>query len=92
MSKATKKKLLSFHFDLGNSSKGQIGASGSIKAYSKEEALKILQDELPEDGVEVKSWGEDGHAFEYCEVYFNTDAITLADLDDGDEDEEDDDA
>lgn len=72
-----------YHFDCGNSTDGPVGFSGVVEAASKEDALKQLKEHLPTEGVgihgEVRN--EDGdRIFEYLNVYFNPDKITLGDI------------
>lgn len=83
-----------FHFSCGDSSKGPVGFCASITAETAEEALKILKAQLPEELMVVED-NLPGDK-DYIQVYFNADAITLADNDyeeepGGDDDEEDDD-
>jgi predicted NUDIX family phosphoesterase len=61
-----------FHFSLGNSTNGQIGACAAILAKSKEEAVKILQEEIGET-LSVRT---SNPAIQYLNVYFNPEAIT----------------
>lgn len=56
----------SFHFDMGNSTRGPVGACARVKARTKVEAAEILNKALP-DAVPV-ALGDD--RVEYCEVYF----------------------
>lgn len=82
-----------YHFDCGNSNEGPIGFSAVITAETPEEALAILKDKLPEELMAVEA-NELPGAKDYIQVYFNSDAITLADNDfdeEIDDDEEDDD-
>lgn len=76
--------MKSFHFDLGNSSVGPIGFCARIKAETPEAALEILKAALPQelaadDGFEDAT--EEGEV-EYIRVYFNADAVTVANIDD----------
>lgn len=84
--------MKSFHFDLGNSTKGPIGFCAVVKAKTEKEALALLKAALPTD-VKIDPCGTDeqNSAVEYIEVYFNDKAITLKDIDeenDVDDDEE----
>lgn len=80
-------KLKSYHFNLGNSTKGPIGMCAQVKATSKKEAVEILQRVLPEE-LEIKHQVEDTDEIEYVNVYFGSENITIEDIDDV-EDEED---
>jgi len=85
---ANKERLKSFHFDVGNSTTGPIGFCARVRAKSKEEALKILKSNLPE---EHELGGNKEEGIEYLNVYFNEEKVFLKDIDDGedvDEDEE----
>ena len=77
------KKLQSYHFDLGNTNKGSVGACGRVIAESKEEALAILKEALPEE-IELKSFctEEQKDKIEYFNVYINTGNIKLRHLGD----------
>lgn len=77
--------LKSYHFDVGNSNTGPLGFCGRVKADSKEEALQLLREALPET-VEVKSM-EHHHRVEYLHVYVNDEAIKVEDISDPDPDE-----
>lgn len=70
-----------YHFSLGDSSDGAIGFCARIRGNSEEEALKKLQEALP-DSIMVPYEGSDS---EYVQVYFNSAAITVLDVDDVDE-------
>lgn len=77
---------MQFHLSGGNSSEGPIGFCAVIKAETKEEAVGLLREVMPtEYAIEVNATD-----VVYLNVYFNGDAITVADVDD--EEEEDDDA
>lgn len=69
----------SYHFDLGNSNTGPIGFCARITAETPEEALRILRDALPD---ELSADTSGGAHVEYINVYFNPDAVTVADIDD----------
>jgi hypothetical protein len=78
--------IKSFHFDLGNSNDGQVGACARVRASSKKEALEILLSHLGDEGeVEVidefTSDGDDDKGIEYFNVYLNYDLITTKDID-----------
>lgn len=71
-----------WRFDLGNSTTGQIGACVRTNAKSAGEALALVRDALPEgEDIEVNDTYEDGRRVE-ARIYFNTDALTLADCED----------
>lgn len=89
----SKTKLKSFLISAGNSSAGPIGFCARIKAASKEEALELAKQMLPEDMYDLhKTFGLDDEV-ECLNVYINPDHITVADIPDDeieDLDEEDD--
>lgn len=73
----------SWHFDLGNSSRGTIGASGRVCATSKKEAVEQVRQlveryPLGAEDIDYEEFGK--HA--YLEVYFNPDKITARHLND----------
>ena len=74
--------MRSYHFDLGNSSKGPVGFCARVTANSKVEALNILRQAIDiEDGLHVRPpYGLEG--VEYIRVYFNSEAVSTADIDD----------
>ena len=77
--------MKSYHFDLGNSTDGPIGYCASVRANSKEEAVKILREALPEDLAvcEEYNFREDGTGIGYIRVYFNWETQpNVADIDD----------
>lgn len=76
-------KLKSYHFDCGNSNEGQVGFCARIRATSKEEALKILNEALPET-IEVRPYDHED-AVEYIHVYTATENVTVEDIDFDDE-------
>jgi hypothetical protein len=87
--KPEKEKLMSFHFDCGNSSKGTVGFCGRIRAHSKEEALEIMKRVLPdEQKLDPVGDDDDNAAVEYLEAYLNADAIKIKNIDDVEEVEE----
>jgi hypothetical protein len=75
--------MTSYHFDVGNSNTGPIGMCARITAETKEDAIEILRDVLP-DEFEIPC---DHGAIEYIQVYLNADNVTEKDVDD-EEDEE----
>lgn len=70
--------MKSFHFSLGDSSKGPIGFCARVKAATPEDAAEILRDRIG-DHATIRTGDE------YIEVYFNADAISAADIDEVDE-------
>lgn len=91
--------MRSFHFDIGNSTAGQIGFCARVLASSEAEAVGILKTALLNIECEHKVVDdvEDAHdpdgpfpaSLEYIRVYFNADNITEADIDDSEEREDD---
>lgn len=78
-----KLQLKSYHFSLGNSTKGPVGFCALIKATSKAAAVAILKKALPEE-QDVHPVSEDGDGTPevvYIAAYFNEAAITEADID-----------
>ena len=73
----------SYHFSLGNSSEGPVGFCARITASSKEAAVAKLQMALF-DALDHPVCGEDADDIEYIQVYFNSDAITVDDIDEVD--------
>jgi hypothetical protein len=70
-----------YHFSLGNSNTGPIGACVEVKAKDKQEALKRIKDYIGMwDQLEIPVLG-DTKGILYGNVYFNCDAITEADID-----------
>jgi hypothetical protein len=63
--------LNSYHFSLGNSTKGSVGFCARVKARSGKEAAEILRENLPE-AVTVDT---DHPAIEYIAVYLNPDRV-----------------
>jgi hypothetical protein len=61
------KQLRSYHFDGGNSTRGPIGFSARVQAYSKKEAAGILAAAIPEEHNII----QDDGSVEYVNVYFN---------------------
>jgi hypothetical protein len=81
-------KLKSFHFDVGDSTKGPIGMCGRVRAKSKKEALGILKRVLPDELQIARYCGAEGDEIEYVNVYFDTENIKLEDIGDAEEIEE----
>lgn len=70
-----------YHFDLGNSTTGAVGFSAEVLAESPESAVQLLQDLLPEEiSVPVGFIGSQG-GITYANVYVNTRAISVDDID-----------
>ena len=72
----------SYHFDIGNSSTGPLGFCARVTASSKEEAVKRLRERFSSDNCEHEIGKQGTRSGEYYCVYFNTDAITVNDIDD----------
>ena len=68
----------SFHFSIGDSSDGPIGMCGAVKARSKEQALEMLRESLPNE-IPVLKIGE-VVGIGYVNVYLNLDAIKVDDF------------
>lgn len=83
-------KLKSFHFDCGNSTHGHIGFCARIRAATKNEALEILRRVLPTE-MKVHPCGGDADngRVEYIRAYISPDHVTLKEVDDGEDVEED---
>jgi len=73
--------LKSFLIDVGNSTDGPIGMSIRVMAVSKEEAIQLVKDSLPEC-VQVDSFVDVDPAIEYVNVYLNATVLTVRDIDD----------
>lgn len=69
--------MKSFHFSLGNSTDGPIGFCARVTAESRDAAVDILRLCIG-DTLEMRLRHEQ---VEYANVYFNEDAITVADID-----------
>ena len=71
-----------FHFSFGDSSKGPVGYCAAIEAETPEQAVELLKKQMPEQWEVNGNPDEEGHhELDYIEVYFNTDAITVKDID-----------
>jgi len=85
MAKKKRPKLLSYHFDCGNSTDGPVGFCARITATSKKRALEILRETIPET-IEVDPYDFDrkvkGERVEYYNVYISSDNVVLKDIDD----------
>ena len=82
----------SYHFDCGNSTEGPIGLCASVTADTPEEALTQLQNFLAacqEVSLTKHAAVDDAPGLNYCNVYIEGENITLAHIDE--EDDEDDD-
>ncbi len=87
-------KLKSFLISAGNSSVGAIGFCARVKARSKKEAIEIAKEQLPDCLEDLHKEFDLDDEIEYFNVYVNTDALTVKDIEDGeteDADEEDED-
>jgi hypothetical protein len=77
-----------YHFNLGDTNTGQLGLCARVKAKTKEAAVVKLQAALYEayadDTVDLRI---DDDEIEYCHVYLNPKAITVADIDEEEETE-----
>lgn len=73
-------KLKRILVSLGNSTRGTIGASVWVLAYTAEEALEIVQESLPYESSVQPLYHDD--EVDYIEVYFNPKALSLADIED----------
>lgn len=79
----------SYHFDVGNSDEGPIGYCARVTAESKEEAIEKLRAQLDHIGG-AREIFRDWDDIEYLEVYFNSELVTVDDIDEVNEDESDD--
>jgi hypothetical protein len=76
-----KLQLKSYHFSLGDSTKGAIGYCARIRATSKEKAVEILKASLPcESKIVPCGSDEQNKAVQYIETYFNPDHISAQDV------------
>lgn len=72
--------MKTFHFSAGDSTDGPVGFCAEIEAETEAEALEKLKAALPEIlevDPKLNSWKD----IVYVNVYFNTDRLTLADID-----------
>lgn len=69
--------MISYHFNIGDSSTGPIGFCARIAADSEEEAVEKLIQLIPHEHVIFN----DTSAGEYLAVYFNVGRITADDID-----------
>ena len=83
--------LKSFHFDVGDSTKGPIGLCARVWAKDEAEAVEILKAATPGE-VELKTFctEEQKPRVEYLNVYINPNAFSVKDIDDVSEEEGDD--
>lgn len=90
------KQLRSYHFDCGNSATGPVGFCARVKAYSKKEALEILQSAMPQEyetGIaENDDNGDKESRIEYFNFYLNSASVKVRHIDDFEDAEEDEDA
>jgi hypothetical protein len=71
-----------YHFDIGDSTKDVIGLCASVTAESREEAVKMLQEEVDaevSDLIEIFKGGTKG--IHYINVYLNSQNIKVEDID-----------
>jgi hypothetical protein len=68
----------------GNSSQGPVGFCARVKAYTKEEAIEKFSSLVPEC-IEARRHLDPDEAgdVEYFNVYFNENALTVKDIDEG---------
>lgn len=76
-------KLKSYHFDCGNSTDGPTGFCARIRATSPEEALAKLREFMPET-IEVETYES---SVEYIHVYTCAENVSVADIDEVDDEE-----
>lgn len=76
-----------YHFSCGNSTSGPIGLCGTVRARSRDEAVKIFRDHVC---AELDADMGDSSAVDYMRVYIESDNITINDIDmiDGEDVEE----
>jgi len=81
--KPTKKLTLkSYHFSIGNSTTGPVGFCARVMACSKEDAVTLLKEELPQEApITEGPCTPAERAVEYMRVYFNPSAITEKHID-----------
>lgn len=81
--------LKSFHFDVGDSTKGPIGLCARVLAHTEEEAVEILKAAMP-DEVELKTFCEEENKprIEYLNLYINPNAFSTKDIDDVEDSED----
>ena len=74
--------MKTFHFSCGDSTDGPIGFCAEVKANTEIEALEKLVKALPEQhGISPESEGWGIEDIVYCNVYFNTARLSIADID-----------
>lgn len=89
MKKARKPpKLRSYLFSCGDSSNGPVGFCARVQATSRREALRLLKAGLPTEAA-IPTAADTEASIEYLNVYFNEDAVTLADVEDEEDVDED---
>jgi hypothetical protein len=73
--------MKTFHFSAGDNMDGPVGFCAEVEAETEVEALEKLKAALPESHeVEPASDGT-WKDIAYCNVYFNPDRLTIADID-----------
>ena len=95
MAKKTKRNMAktkrkSFLISAGNSSTDPVGFCVRVKALTKEEALKKVKDALPECIDAGRDCDDTDDDIEYFNIYTNTEALNITDIDDGDTEDVDD--
>ncbi len=76
-------KLMSYHFDCGNSNDGPVGCCFRVRAYSREEATLLANKFLDSWSAGVEVFHNENPEIEYCNVYFGN--VTEANIDDEEE-------
>lgn len=83
---AKKKVLMSYHFNIGNSTRGKIGMCFRVRAYSRKEAVTKANAYL--DSLNYYEFSKDEEAgIEYAELYTNA-KLTARDIDEEEEAEQ----
>lgn len=84
--------MKSFHFNMGNSSTGEIGFCARVKAETKKKAVQLLKDALEQLSDGHKVWDDKSDdpqelpdGVQYVRVYFNPDAVKARCIDESDE-------
>ena len=72
--------MRSYHFDLGNSTSGPIGYCARVRADSREQAVELLREALPQD-VEIEPSAIELPGVEYINAYINDQYPTVHDID-----------
>ncbi len=82
--------MVDYHFSFGDSNEGSLGMCAVVRAGSREEAVQILAHELAEmeDEYAVLPQDEDRDV-QYIRIYTNHRNISVRDIDDEEDVEED---